>query len=128
MALKHLDIVSTEYPTFLNANRFLSSLASLFDCFIAILNITDFSLIAKMSFQVMFMLFKLSVKSLNISRVTMALFFMPKFRTIEVILATMLGTLRTKSTNYICFLNLLKPIMLIFLIFATVHLIVIVLS
>lgn len=61
MALQHLDIASTEYPTFLNANRFLSSLALLFDCFIAILNITDFSLVSKMGFQVMFM-FKPSVK------------------------------------------------------------------
>lgn len=50
-----------EYPTFLNANRFLSSLALLFDCFIAILNITDFSVVSKMGFQVMFM-FKPSVK------------------------------------------------------------------
>ena len=37
----------------------------------------------------------------------------------------MLLKLRTESTNYICFLNLLKPIMLIFLAFARVHLIVI---
>ena len=59
IALKHLDITSTKYTTSLNANRFLSSL---FDCFIAILNITDFSLIVKMSFQVMFNLFKPSDK------------------------------------------------------------------
>lgn len=48
-----------------------------------------------------------------------SLFFLPKLRTIEVILATVLATLRTKSTN------LLKPVMLIFLVFARVHVIII---